>query len=141
MLTYAFKRILLMIPTFIAISFLIFVLLNFAGNPAAQMQSADGNEDANSASKQESYRLFKEQFNLDKPVIWNSRYNLKAQDIEESLQIALNLDGKTPPAEQIEAKENLENWGRYAVPGLIEILSRTNNLPANDISSTTDKKE
>ena len=124
MLNYAIKRILLMIPTFIAISFLIFVLLNFApGNPGAQMLSSDGNQDAtNSGDARESYRLFKEQFNLDKPVLWNSRYNLTANDIETALSIQLNLDGVTPPADQIAAQEDLENWGRYAVPGLIQTL-------------------
>ena len=47
MLTYAIKRILLMVPTFFAISLLIFVLLNLgAGDPGAQQFSGDGNQNA-----------------------------------------------------------------------------------------------
>ena len=47
MLTYAIKRILLMILTFFAISLLIFVLLNLgAGDPGAQQFSGDGNQNA-----------------------------------------------------------------------------------------------
>ena len=61
MLTYAIKRILLMIPTFFAISLLIFVLLNLgAGDPGAQQFSGDGNQNAEKGDNRESYRIFKE---------------------------------------------------------------------------------
>ena len=76
MFAYVIKRILLMVPTFAAISLVIFVVLNFApGTPGAQMQAGEGGgaQDASTAGEQrESYRIFKEQFNLDKPILLNN---------------------------------------------------------------------
>ena len=87
MFTYAIKRILLMIPTFFAISLLVFVLLNIgAGDPGAQQFSAEGNQDAEKGENQESYRIFKEQFGLDKPILFNTRYALDAGDVEQTLE-------------------------------------------------------
>ena len=69
MLVYAIKRILLMVPTLFAVSLLIFILLNIsAGDPGAQQAAGDGNQDAQKSDNRESYRIFKEQFNLDKPI-------------------------------------------------------------------------
>ena len=119
MLTYAIKRILLMIPTFFAISLLIFVLLNLgAGNPGGQQVSADGNQDAEKGENRESYRIFKEQFSLDKPVLFNTRYGLDQADVEEVLSAVLNVGGEVPVSERIAAQESLDDWGQYAVPGL-----------------------
>ncbi len=124
--TYVIKRILLMIPTFAAISIVIFVVLNFApGQPGAQMQTGEGGggQDASTAGEQrESYRLFKEQFNLDKPVIFNTRFNLDNQTVEDALSDALNLSGEVNPGRRIEAQDELENWGRYAVPALMAAM-------------------
>jgi len=124
--TYVLKRLLLMIPTFAAISLLVFVVLNFApGTPGAQMQTGENTGSQDAASKgdqQESYRLFKEQFNLDKPVILNTRYTLDRADIETVLSDVLNLSGEVGQGRRIEAQDEIENWGRYAVPGLIAIV-------------------
>ena len=124
MLTYAIKRILLMIPTFFAISLLIFVLLNLgAGDPGAQQFSGDGNQNAEKGDNRESYRIFKEQFSLDKPILFNSRYNLSGEDLEQTINDILNLDGSVSLTRQIEAQENMDDWGRYAVPGLMYCLT------------------
>ena len=126
MFAYVIKRILLMIPTFAAISLVIFVVLNFApGTPGGQMQTGEGGgaQDASTAGEQrESYRIFKEQFNLDKPVLLNTRYELGRSEIETSLRHILNENGDVAPALRIQAQEDIENWGRYAVPGLMDIL-------------------
>ena len=124
MLTYALKRILIMIPTFFAISLLVFVLLNIgAGDPGTQQASAEGNQDAENSENQESYRIFKEQFGLDKPILINTRFGLTRNDVEKALRARLNQDGDVSLAAQIEAQENLDDWGKYAVPGLISCLS------------------
>ena len=137
MLKYAIKRILLMIPTFFAISFLIFVLLNFApGNPGAQMLSAEGSQNAQTSGDQrEAYRIFKEQFNLDKPILWNNRYSLTRTDIEDTLVTILNLDKNVPPQDRIDAQDRIENWGRYAVPGLIETLMNAEKVEVRSLAS------
>lgn len=123
--TYILRRILLMIPTFMAISLVIFVVLNFApGTPGGQLVSGDsgGAQDASKAEQRESYRLFKEQFNLDKPILFNTRFNLDREEIELSLNTVLNLTGDVPAGERIEAQDQMENWGQYAVPGLYDVL-------------------
>jgi peptide/nickel transport system permease protein len=125
--TYVIKRLLLMIPTFAAISLVIFVVLNFApGQPGAQLQTGEGGggQDASTGGQQrESYRLFKEQFNLDKPVLFNTRFGLERDAVEQALGDTLNLSGETLPGRRIEAQDELENWGRYAVPTLIAVLT------------------
>ncbi|MBM76757.1 MAG: hypothetical protein CMK59_15220 [Proteobacteria bacterium] len=123
MFIYIIKRVLLIIPTFLAISLMVFAIVNFApGNPGARQIGSDGGQQANTGEQRESYRIFKEQFNLDKPVLLNTRYDLKSEVLEDVMLNVLNKDGTVPPGERIEAQETLENWGRYAVPGLIDIL-------------------
>lgn len=123
MLTYIIKRILLMIPTFLAISLIVFTIVNFApGNPGAKQVGADGGQQANTGEQRESYRIFKEQFNLDKPVLLNTRYDLDQSEVETVLTQVLNKDKSVKPADRIIAQETIENWGRYAVPALIDIL-------------------
>ena len=106
MLNYVIKRVFLMVPTFAAISLVIFVVLNFApGTPGAQMSTGEGGgQDASTAGEQrESYRIFKEQFNLDKPVIFNARYDLGQPEVATELAAILNESGEATPARRIEA--------------------------------------
>lgn len=123
MLTYIIKRLLLMIPTFFAICVLVFVILNFApGNPGGRQIGSEGGQQSNTGEQRESYRLFKEQFNLDKPILFNTRYSLTEPEVESTLRNILNLNGEVPPADRIAAQDNIENWGRYAVPALISLM-------------------
>ena len=132
MVFYIIKRMLLIIPTFLAISLIVFAIVNFApGNPGGRQIGSEGGQQANTGEQRESYRIFKEQFNLDKPVILNFRYNLTKDEVVDVLSKVLNpvveIDGKEEKeyglGEQIESQEYLENLGRYAVPSLIEILN------------------
>ena len=53
MLTYAIKRVLLIIPTFFAISLIVFVLVNIgAGDPGSQQSGAEGTQDADKEGNQ-----------------------------------------------------------------------------------------
>ncbi len=134
--TYIIKRVLLMIPTFAAISLLIFVLLNFApGNPGAQQIGSEGGQQANTGEQRESYRLFKEQFNLDKPILVNTRYNLSRDDVEQTLAAILNLAGDVSPGDRIQAQEDMENWGNYAVPALVEIMKSADHEKVRALAS------
>lgn len=132
MLFYIIKRMLLIIPTFLAISLIVFAIVNFApGNPGGRQIGSEGGQQANTGEQRESYRIFKEQFNLDKPVLLNFRYDLKKDEVVDVLAKVLNpvveRNGKEEKAyglgEQIESQEYLENLGRYAVPALIDILN------------------
>jgi len=123
---YIIKRILLMVPTFFAISLMIFVILNFApGTPGAAMVGVgEGSQSAEDAvGERESYQIFKEQFNLDKPVLLNLRYTLTTDQVRSAVKDILNEDKSVSMARRIEAQVEIEDWGVYAVPGLIEILS------------------
>ena len=126
--TYIAKRVLLMVPTFFAVSLIVFVVLNFApGNPAAEalvVGDAWSGQSAQLAGQQrESYRLFKEQFNLDRPILLNTRYSLSKDAVRTAITDVLQLDGEVAIGDRIEAQEKLEDWGWYAVPALVELLS------------------
>ena len=127
MFLYILKRILLMVPTFLAVSLILFVLLNLApGDPAAQaLASGDANsgQSTQTGQKRESYRLFKEQFNLDKPVLFNTRFALERSDIETTLSDILQLRGEVGMGRRMDAYSEIEDWGWYAIPGLVAILS------------------
>ena len=136
MLTYIIKRLFLMIPTFLAISLIVFTIVNFApGNPGAKQAGAEGGQQANTGEQRESYRIFKEQFNLDKPVLLNTRYGLTSEEVSNVMTNILNEDGSVSPALRIEAQETMENWGRYAVPALIDILNTSDNIAKRALAS------
>ncbi len=105
MLSYIVKRILLMIPTFVVISLIIFVILNLSpGDPGAEA-AAEGAE-AVSQEAQESYRIFQEQFNLDKPILVNTRFRLTKEDTQQQLETLAAFERPICPDE--EALEELE---------------------------------
>jgi len=122
---YIVKRILLMIPTFFAISLIVFLVMHAApGQPGASVQGAgDAAQDADKGAENEAYTLFKQQFNLDKPVLFNSRYKLSDDDVLSALEDSLNVGGEVSPGRQIEAKEELTDWSVYAVRGLHQVLT------------------
>lgn len=139
MTTYIIKRLILMIPTFVAISLIIFLVLNLApGSPVSGSVGGDGMETV-SADAREAHRIFKEQFGLDKPVIFNTRFALTTDEVADEL-LALGDYHRPVCAEQgeaipdcikladrpssgriIHAQEILEDWGNYIVPHLYEI--------------------
>jgi ABC-type dipeptide/oligopeptide/nickel transport system permease component len=122
---YIVKRILLMIPTFFAISLIVFLVMHAApGQPGASVQGAgDASQDADKGAENEAYTLFKQQFNLDKPVLFNSRYSLSDASVLSAIEDSMNLTGEVEPSRQIEAKEQLTDWAIYAVPGLQQVLA------------------
>src|SRR5688500_18341211 len=123
MRTYVLRRLLLMIPTFFGISLLIFAVLNLApGRPGAQTQSADVAADARGEATQESYRIFREQFNLDKPILLNTRFLLTTEQLQRDLEVAGELV-PAPIADRLAAREQLEDLGGYAVSHLMVVLS------------------
>jgi len=121
MRAYVIRRLLLMIPTFFGISLVLFAILNFApGRPGAQ-QSGDLAQDARGQETQESYRIFREQFYLDKPVLLNTRFALTREDVLEKVRAASGV-GDPPISLRMRAQEELEDLGAYAVPHLMSLL-------------------
>jgi peptide/nickel transport system permease protein len=123
MSAYLLRRLLIMIPTFFGISLIVFVVLNLApGRPGAQQQ-ADQGRDMRGETTQESYRIFREQFSLDKPTLFNTRFLLTTEKVEQTLRLADGLSQATS-RERVLAQDELEDWGSFAVPHLIDLLER-----------------
>ena len=107
---YIIKRVFLMVPTFFAISLVVFVVLNFApGTPGSEiLGTGQSGQTANLAGQQrESYRIFKEQFNLDEPVLLNTRFALKPSRIRATLAETINLGGTVAPKRRIRSQEEI----------------------------------
>ena len=122
MRTYILRRLLLMIPTFFGISLLIFLMLNLApGRPGKQSDTGDVAANARGEATAESYRLFREQFNLDKPILFNTRFALTAAELRRQLEIAAQL-APASITERVQLQEQLEDLGNYAVPGLLQVM-------------------
>jgi len=137
MAVYIVKRMLLMIPTIFAISLVIFLILNLApGKPGASMTGGDAAQDA-SGSKREAYKIFKTQFNLDKPVLFNTRFALKTDRILAYLKDIANESGKVPVKNIIKAQDDLEDYGQYAVPALIQIMNSEKDTKVRDLAVLT----
>jgi len=121
MRAYVLRRLLVMIPTFFGISLIIFLVLNLApGRPGAQ-QTEDLAQNARSERTDQSYRIFREQFDLDKPVLFNARFALARADVEDDVIVATGARNATA-AEKIAAQNRLEDYGEFAVPHLVAIM-------------------
>jgi peptide/nickel transport system permease protein len=121
MRAYVLRRLLMMIPTFFGISLVIFVVLNLAPGRPGALQSADLSQNARNEATEESYRIFREQFDLDKPVLFNTRFALSRAEVLHDVRIAAGTEPGTA-AQKIAAQNALEDFGEYAVPHLASIL-------------------
>jgi peptide/nickel transport system permease protein len=110
-----------MIPTFIGISLILFLILNLApGRPGTQ-GGADLAQSARGETTQESYRIFREQFQLDKPVLFNTRFALSRDEVLRDVRVAAQVTDATS-SERIAAQERLEDYGQDAVVHLVSCL-------------------
>lgn len=164
MTTYIIKRVLLMIPTLFVISLVIFLVLNLApGRPGGGAGGGEGTETAQSQEARESYRIFKEQFNFDKPILLNTRFTLTESEVERELQILADYQAPTcpeqgeapegcvaaddkPPVEDIIAAQDIvEDWGAYIVPHLLRIAQNAQRrdvrvLAVNQLSTNAKQR-
>jgi peptide/nickel transport system permease protein len=140
MTTYIVKRILLMIPTLFLIILVVFGLLQLApGKPTPGQAGSMGVESTQSMEGRESYRIFKEQFNLDKPILLNTRYAIETSEVLDELLVLADFarpicpedapatpncvpaDERPESAAVIAAQNRVEDLGVYIVPALYEI--------------------
>ncbi len=123
-----------MIPTFFGISLVIFVVLNFApGRPGGTQQSSDLAANVRGDQSQESYRIFREQFNLDKPKLINLRFALKEEKVWDALSVVAETVDATA-REKIKAHNLMEDYGQYAVPHLMSIMRKADNVIERDVA-------
>ena len=100
---YVLKRLLLMVPTFLLITVLVFVLINIApGRPGGGGSGGQTGENAqDSANAREGLQLFKQQYNLDKPIVLNFRHRLDREDVEEELEVLVRNMGPGLHGEEV----------------------------------------
>jgi peptide/nickel transport system permease protein len=126
-----------MIPTFFGVSLIIFVVLNLApGKPGAAQQGADVAADARNQGTQESHRIFLEQFNLDKPILFNTLFALDTAELDGPLSL-LAKGTEVPVRQRLRAQETLESYGQYSVPHLIALMKeydRTGQIQKRDVT-------
>ncbi len=130
MFQYTIKRILLMIPTFFFVSLVIFLVLNLAPGRPGQIAQQGIKQASESGNQNQAYRIFKQQFNLDKPILLNTRFSLEQEDIDDMVRLVVdgslkNLPEETRPLlkDVVEAQNVLEDLGQYAVPMLVKIAT------------------
>jgi len=114
--TYLAKRILLMIPTLVGISLVLWLVVTAApGSPGGRTFGEALTQEG--AGGGESRRIFRAQFNLDKPVVWNWYVSLEPEEVlgEVRASVDLRLPGKV----RSRADQRLIDWGEYAVPALV----------------------
>lgn len=114
MFQYMLKRLLMLPFTFFLISMVVFFLLNLAPTapPEAKEKAGSGSEGA------ESIRIFRQQFNLDKPILLNTRQWLDVSDV----RAWLGAIGSDNDADRIAAAEALADVGNDLVPHLVVLL-------------------
>ena len=118
---YIFRRILLMIPTFFGVSLILFLVLNLApGRPGAD-QATDLGESMRSELSDESSKIFREQFHLDKPILFNTRFALGRGEVRAWLGVAAGST-KSEPNERAELQERLADLGEYGVAHFVALL-------------------
>ncbi|MBA2319940.1 MAG: ABC transporter permease [Deltaproteobacteria bacterium] len=111
-----------MIPTFFLISLVVFVLINLApGNPGG----AGGldNVGTGAAAQSASVILFKRQFNLDKPILVNTRPWLDLAEVRALVTTANGIGESASGARRIAASNALEDSGEYLVRHLVTLLA------------------
>lgn len=137
MRAYILKRLLLMIPTFLGISLVIFLVLNLApGHPGGNQLASDLAASVKGAATDESHRIFREQFGLDRPVLLNTYIWLTREEVAAALADMAGHEGATA-GDRIRAQQQIEDWGRWAVPHLVAEMNETNEALIRDVAVYT----
>jgi peptide/nickel transport system permease protein len=121
---YIVKRILIMIPTMFLITVMVFSIIQMApGRPGRSLGLND--EIAGLQGMDSGYRLFRSQFHLDLPVLFNLRFLLSDEEVIELLKNLAPQSGK-----QASSWELLMDYGGDIVPHLARIIA---SPPSSDI--------
>jgi len=123
-----------MIPTFFGISLVIFLVLNLApGRPGLTKLASDLASSIRGEKSQESYQIFREQFNLDKPILFNALFALNEQAVLKALRDVAGADSTN--AQRIRGHQRLEDYGQYAIPHLIHIMQTEQDSKRRDVAA------
>ncbi|MEO0460505.1 MAG: ABC transporter permease [Myxococcota bacterium] len=119
MLAYVARRLLIVPPTLFLVSLVIFVVLNLA--PGRPGERSVGSMDAREMASRSSYRLFRQQFGLDKPILLNTRFLLSESDVRTMLDEAY-LDLGVDPKRRLRARRRIDDYGDSIVRHLVSLL-------------------
>jgi len=136
--TYVVRRLLLMVPTTVGISLILWLVMVAApGRPGGQARAFGETEAQRDPSKDlakgESEFLFRRQFALDRPVLVNGWTALDADEVLEKVRTARLPIQKVGVRAKRLAQETLEDWGTYAVPSLVALLDRTQGEEQDEV--------
>ncbi|MEO0593057.1 MAG: ABC transporter permease [Myxococcota bacterium] len=123
MLAYLARRLLIVPPTLFLVSLVIFVVLNLA--PGRPGERSVGSMDAREMASRSSYRLFRQQFGLDKPILLNTRFLLSESDVRVMLDEAY-LDPGIDPKLRLRARRQIDDHGDSIVRHLVSLLDTPN---------------
>lgn len=132
MTDFLLKRLLLIIPTFVGVSLVIWLVMALSpgepSGPGAGGSTLSGDTPQNLQdleSQNRNVRMFRRQFNLDRPRFWNDWTSLPKEDVREALETVVAGIGPRTPAEVKAAKRQLDDWSTYAIPALVDLLGET----------------
>ncbi|MDJ0763578.1 MAG: ABC transporter permease [Myxococcota bacterium] len=125
MTAYVLKRLLAMVPTFFAISLVLFVIINVVPGEPGKGALHEGSMGNPSAENSAHWRFFKAQFHLDKPILFNTRFLITREDVEAALHTWLDKSGRIPRVKRQAAHRWMEDAGYHTVPHLLAIAQST----------------
>jgi peptide/nickel transport system permease protein len=135
---YLLRRVLLMLPTFAGIAVLIWLVMWLApGKPTASGGGQDMGSDpaALDPNRDESERIFREQFALNRPPLLNTWPWLTKEDVRTTVTRVHEGVQVHGIATYRRERERLVDWGRYAIPGLVDLLDETSGDLQTSVAS------
>jgi peptide/nickel transport system permease protein len=117
-----------MIPTFLGISLVLWLVMAFSpGKPTSGGGAGDMGSDPSvmDPNQNEGERMFREQFALNRPVIWNDWTRLTDEKVLKLVRTVQGGVAKHGVRDFRVAREQLMDFGRYAVPPLMRLLEST----------------
>jgi len=94
------------------------------GGGAVESSAEEIGDAAKEQQQNEAQRNFRRDFGLDRPRFVNTWYDLEPDDIHALVTTAAGSVEDFGVAPKREARETLEDYGKYAVPPLMELLNR-----------------
>jgi len=136
-LTYVVKRLLIMIPTFLGVSLMIWLVMTMApGEPTGGEGQQFGGDSSSKMKNRDrvnrSARMFREQFALNRPRFANGWTSLTPDEVWSAIRVVREGSRVHGAANLRRASRKLEDWGDYAVPPLIELLKTKHGVDQDD---------
>lgn len=137
MTAYLIKRVLVMIPTFVGVTIVIWLVMTLAPGEPEAASSGGGALDhgppenlQDLESQDRNVRMFRRQFSLDRPRFFNAWPGLEKEEILAALETKqVGVRGGRSPEDVQAATRSLDDWGAYAIPALVDLLDETYDDP------------